>query len=297
MPELKVGLHAMPTDDFRQAATELILNDQVDVLECTFDARWQLVDEISISDYQYPDWYQSLIQVYSDENSLLGHGIMLSPLSAKTSPRQLRWLEKLERECAERNYLHVSEHFGFFEADGFIDGAPLPVPHTKEAVEIGRSMLKNMAQSSNKDVGLENLALAFSKTEAQEQGAFLNNLLDKQNNFLLLDLHNIFCQIANFNLNAKDHLSLYPLHKVREIHLSGGSYSKSWSGKRDAIRRDTHDGPVPAEVFVLLDLALTMCPNLEFVILERLGNTMDGEDDYAQFRADYKRMYDLARGK
>ena len=90
MPELKVGLHAMPTDDFRQAATELILNDQVDVLECTFDAHWHLTEENKISDYQYPDWYQSLIQVYSDENTLLVHGMRLSAISTTTSARPRR---------------------------------------------------------------------------------------------------------------------------------------------------------------------------------------------------------------
>jgi len=296
MPEIKVGLHAMPTEDFRQAATPLILDDQVDVLECTFDAHWDLMAE-NYSGHNLPQWYQSLIQVYSDEQSLLGHGIELSLLSAKVSPRQERWLEQLEKECIERNYIHLSEHFGFFEASGFIDGAPLPVPYTKTAVDVGQRMLSRFLDASGKDVGLENLALAFSKDEAQDQGKFLHELLDNPKCFLLLDLHNLYCQIFNFNLNPKDHLSLYPLHKVREIHLSGGSYSKSWSGKRDAIRRDTHDGPIPPEVFGLLELALSACPNLEYVILERLGNTMDGEDDFAQFGADFKRMADLVRGK
>ncbi|MCW5822125.1 MAG: DUF692 family protein [Cyanobacteria bacterium TGS_CYA1] len=290
MPKLKVGLQAMPTEDFRQAATPLILDELVDVLEWSFDANWDKAD------HQYPEWFESLIQVYSDENSLLGHGIRLSALSAKTSPRQLKWLARLEHECTERNYLHISEHFGFFEAAGLIDGAPLPVPYTKEAVAIGRNMLSKIIEASSKDVGLENLALAFNKDEAQNQGKFLEDLLDNSKCFLLLDLHNLYCQIFNFNLNPKDHLSSYPLHKVRQIHLSGGSFSKSWSGKRDAIRRDTHDGPVPAEVFGLLEMAVTMCPNLEFVILERLGNTMDGEDDFNQFRADFEKMHRIVRG-
>ncbi|MDX2108585.1 MAG: DUF692 family protein [Candidatus Melainabacteria bacterium] len=290
MPDLKVGLQAMPTEDFRQAATPLILDELVEVLEWSFDANWDK------EQHQYPDWFESLIQVYSDENSLLGHGFRLSVLSAQTSQRQLKWLERLKHECTERKYLHISEHFGFFEAASLIDGAPLPVPYTKEAVAIGRDMLSKIIEASNKNVGLENLALAFNKDEAQNQGKFLEDLLDNSKCFLLLDLHNLYCQIFNFNLNPKEHLSSYPLHKVREIHLSGGSFSKSWSGKRNAIRRDTHDGPVPAEVFGLLELAVTMCPNLEFVILERLGNTMDGEDDFNQFRADFEKMLRIVRG-
>ena len=53
-------------------------------------------------------------------------------------------------------------------------------------------------------------------------------------------------------------LTSYPLHRVRELHVAGGS----WSGA-DAkpIRRDTRDGPVPDELFAWL-------PHVEAVILE-----------------------------
>lgn len=291
---VKIGLQAMPAEDFRQAALPLFMNEEVEVLEWSFDANWSLLE--SESDKPYPAWFEGLIDTFSQENILLGHGFRFSTLSAETTPFQKIWLEKLEAECERRNYLHISEHFGFFQAGGYFDGAPLPVPYTQEAVQAGRDNLANISRLCQKSVGLENLALAFSASEARNQGAFLRDLLQEKENFLLLDLHNLYCQLVNFNMKACDLLTLYPLEKVREIHISGGSDSPSWSGKRNAIRRDTHDGPVPPEVFELLNEALPLCPNLEFVILERLGNTMEGQEDLEQFRADYKKMFDTVKG-
>lgn len=40
------------------------------------------------------------------------------------------------------------------------------------------------------------------------------------------------------------------------------------SGRRIVVRRDTHDDAVPQEVFNLATLALKLCPNIEFAILE-----------------------------
>lgn len=42
--------------------------------------------------------------------------------------------------------------------------------------------------------------------------------------FIILDLHNLYCQIHNFNIPFEEILTGYPLNKVREIHISGGSW-------------------------------------------------------------------------
>jgi uncharacterized protein (UPF0276 family) len=140
---------------------------------------------------------------------------------------------------------------------------------------------------------LENLAFAFSMEDVSRQGDFLEQLLSGVDGFLLLDLHNIYCQIVNFDLDAEKLLRSYPLSRVREMHISGGSWSPSVSGKRTAVRRDTHDDSVPPEVFDLLKLALSMCPETEFVFLERLADTMPESDDQEAFRQDYRRLHSL----
>ena len=85
-------------------------------------------------------------------------------------------------------------------------------------------------------------------------------------------LHNLYCQLQNFNISFDKLIVLYPLNRVREIHISGGSWDDSLIEPTRKVRRDTHDDVVPAEVFDLLKLTIRYCPNLKYVVLEQLGN-------------------------
>lgn len=89
----------------------------------------------------------------------------------------------------------------------------------------------------------------------------------------------------------------YPLERVQELHLSGGSWSVA-EGRRgvDRIRRDTHDGAVPEEVFDLLKIALRRCSNIKAVIFERLGDTLTREQDINDFREDFRRIKQIVKG-
>jgi hypothetical protein len=84
---------------------------------------------------------------------------------------------------------------------------------------------------------------------------------------------------------------------VQEIHISGGSWSQpSREYSSDRIRRDTHDDFVPDDVFALLPLSLKKCPNVEAVILERLGGTMTQEAEQIRFREDFRTLGRLISG-
>jgi hypothetical protein len=47
---------------------------------------------------------------------------------------------------------------------------------------------------------LENLALSFSVDDVKHQGEFLEKLVEPVNGFLILDLHNLYCQSHNFDI-------------------------------------------------------------------------------------------------
>ena len=279
-----IGLNIHDTDDFRLAALPLFESDEVDVLEYSFDNGWS----------GEPEWLCELVDYYASQNRLLGHGVTFSPLSGAWETRQEEWLVNLKRECQRRSYLHISEHFGFMTAGSFHQSAPLPVPRTEGALRVGIDRLKKLAQTSSVPIGLENLAFAFGPQDVHEQGSFLEQLLAPVDGFLLLDLHNLYCQSANFKVPACELLESYPLERVRELHVSGGSWSES---NGEAFRRDTHDGPVPEEVFELLPVALRRCPNVHAVIFERMGGTIPTDGMQAQMRDDYRRIAAIVRGK
>jgi len=281
----KLGLSLMPTEDFRLATYELFDDKRVDALEWSFDlpAAGAVIDQ----------WCSELLDTFGSTKSLIGHGVNLSPLSARFSPRQEEWLAHAREEFLSRNYIHASEHFGFSDAGPIAHGAPLAVPMNTASLKAGKETLKRYADATQCPVGLENLAFAFGLEDVKRQGYFIDQLISSVDGFLLLDLHNIYCQLENFAVEPLELLQSYPLSKVRELHLSGGSWSESVSGKRVAVRRDTHDGPVPQEVFNLAALALKLCPNVEFVILERLGYTMMDPQSQHEFRDDYETIEEI----
>ncbi len=275
----------MPTDDFYQASAELLGTNQVQAIEWSIDFSW--------NGTVVEPWCEDIIDRFSKSNALTGHGVNLSLLSAHFSNRQKEWLKQAREQFKSRKYVHASEHFGFFDAGPIAQGAPITVPMNSESLSKGKEMMKRYADATQCPVGLENLAFAFGVEDVKRQGDFIDQLISEVDGFLLLDLHNIYCQLENFDVTQSDLLNSYPLSKVREIHLSGGSWTHSQSGKRLAVRRDTHDDGVPQEVFNLATLALQLCPNIEFVFLERLGYTMMDPESQQEFRDDFKTIEEI----
>ncbi len=266
----------MPESEFFQATRQLFEAGQVDVLEWSFDVGWGR---------SLPEWLGELLSFFSDRDRLLGHGVSYSLLSAEWQVPQAKWLDNYQAELQKYHYHHISEHFGWMGAGNFYHSAPLSVPFTPQTLEMGIDRLQNLAWVSSIPIGLENLAFAWNEQDAIDQGSFIRQMLAPVQGFLLLDLHNLYCQMVNFNQSAITMLAQYPLELVREIHISGGS----WSGSR-RIRRDTHDAAVPEEVFQLLATVLPQCPNLQAVILERLGNTLGTEESRTGLQQDFDRL-------
>ena len=273
----------MPSHDFLGASLPLFQAGEVDVMEWSFDTIW--------NGYEAPDWVTGLIDHYSAEGRLLGHGVMFSLLSGKWTAGHETWLCSFEQECAAHHYEHISEHYGFSRAGSVIDSSPLPVPVSSESIFLACERIRLLKDISQVPIGLENLGFAFSREDLISQAAFVSELLEKADGFLVLDLHNAFCQMTNFGVSSDEFLSLYPLHRVREIHISGGSVSHDRLGQ--PIRRDTHDGSVPEEVFGLLQEALRKCSGTRYVILERLSGTILSEFDASDFRHDFARIKSL----
>jgi hypothetical protein len=272
---------------FCSAAAPLFEAGLVDAIEMDVDSRWGM----GWDDRRLPPWAISILDMYSEDEALYGHGVWYSFLTAKTRACQDRWLRLLKRECKRRRYRHVSEHFGFFAGGEMARGPMLPLPFTKEVVRLGVERLKRIADACEVPVGLENAAAYLSPRDAREQGPLLAEILERADGFLVLDLHNLYTLAHNLKWSASELLMTYPLERVRELHISGGSiYRTTAAPEKPAMRLDSHDGPAPEGAFDLLPLALRHCPNVEVAFYERRElETKLGErefhDDFLLLRA------------
>lgn len=264
------------------AALPLFEREKVDAIEWSFDALYKH-DAI-------PDWFTDLISSYSKANRLVGHGVFFSLFSGKFLPEQQKWLKDLNILSNQFCFQHISEHFGFMTGEDFHKGAPISLPLNNSTLMIGIDRLKRIQDACNCPVGIENLAFAYNIDEVEKQGTFLNNLLEPINGFLILDLHNLFCQIQNFKIEFDKLLQSFPIHRIHEIHISGGSWQNIANKK---IRRDTHDNAVPNEVFNLLRQTMPICKNLKFVVLEQMGSSLTSHKNILDFQEDFEQMHTI----
>ncbi|WP_063962962.1 MNIO family chryseobactin maturase [Chryseobacterium kwangjuense] len=273
-----LGLSMMPEPEFVSAVLPILQDHSVDVLEWSFD---------TLYDLEEPEWLSGLLDFYAENNRLLGHGVYYSLFDARWTERQETWLEKLKKEVKHRNYNHITEHFGFMNTENFHQGVPLPVPLHSKTLQIGKDRLGRLQDAVEIPVGIENLAFSFSVNDVKEQGEFLDKLIEDIDGFLILDLHNIYCQSCNFETDMLEMIRMYPLEKVKEIHLSGGSWQESAYGKKP-VRRDTHDDCIPDDILKILPEVLSLCPNLDYIIIERLGHTLKTESEQKIFFDDFE---------
>ncbi|MEO7800663.1 MAG: DUF692 family multinuclear iron-containing protein, partial [Ginsengibacter sp.] len=258
------------------ACLPLFEAEQIEAIEWSFDSLYKHEN--------IPAWFTELLTTFSNEGRLVGHGIYFSLFSGGWSKEQEQWLKHLKKVSSAFRFDHMSEHFGFMTGKNFHQGAPIGIPFNWTTLAIGHDRLKRIYQACECPVGLENLAFSYSLEEVKRHGEFLEQLVEPVNGFIILDLHNLYCHLHNFNISFEDLIHLYPLHRVREIHVSGGSWEDSLLSPAKKVRRDTHDDTVPAEVFELLRQSIPLCPQLKFVVLEQLGSALATPEEQHLFR-------------
>lgn len=272
-----------------RACLPLFESEKIQAIEWAFDSLF--------AHNEFPDWFDELLQTFGDAGRLIGHGVFFSLFSGRWTPDQQAWLRQLTSLSSTYRFDHITEHFGFMTGADFHTGAPLSIPLTKSTLAIGQDRLARIQEACCCPVGLENLAFAYSVDDVKRQGDFLHQLLEPVNGFIILDLHNLYCQSQNFDLSEEYLLAMYPLDRVREMHVSGGSWSPSVSTPTRKIRRDTHDDAVPADLFAWLPNAIERCPNLKYVVLEQLGSGLATEEDQRAFVADFLTMDGIVQAK
>jgi len=272
---VQVGAVWPRKSDVREALAPLWDDGTVEVLQLT-------VEQAFYPDQLGPDFTDALDEA-ARRGDLVGHGVFASPFTLPRDAICRDWLVRTQEVLARWPVRFLTDHFGCSRAAGW-QSAPLPLPASPELVRAGRDHLAWIGDALEIPVGLENLALAFSLDDVLWQPDLLDQMVRPVGGLILLDLHNLWCSAVNFDLDPVALMERWPLDLVRQIHIAGGSWSDYPEGR---FRRDTHDGPVPEEVWALLPEAIGRCPNLEVVILERLRGTLD---DLEVLRGEARRL-------
>lgn len=292
MHPLGVGFALHPDPAYLELVREILERD-ADFFEFNPETLWRPLDGRLVRND-----YHALYRQIRDRSRkpFVAHGLDFSlgtPVELDR-PRTEAWLERLRDDHAEFSFPWISDHLGWQIGDGLQTSLPLPLPPTAEAVEAVAARLRLLASVAGV-AAFENPANYVALGDPALEPDFLNAICRAASCRLLLDLHNVHTQCLNLGADPRAYVDRLDLDAVIEIHLSGGSESDpDWLDSRRVFRLDSHDGPVPNEVWSLYERVLPRCRNLRGVVVERLNGTF-GPAEVPGLAAEVRRAKELLR--
>jgi len=182
------------------------------------------------------------------------------------------YLDMLDQFQSAWPFLWHSEHLGFQTIPGENNatlqvGVPLPLPPVIEAAAIVAERSAAIGRRYGVPFLLENAAFYLpdlpADPELGDDIGLINAITQRSGCFLLLDLHNVYCNCINHGGHPMAAIDRMPLSRVLEIHVAGGSW-------REGFWMDAHDGRVPERVWEMLAYTLPRAANVAGVVFEML---------------------------
>jgi uncharacterized protein (UPF0276 family) len=192
--------------------------------------------------------------------AIVPHGVSLSLGGA--DPPDADRLVHLARLAERLAAPLVSEHVAFVRGGGRETGHLLPLPRTREALDVVVDNVRAARSALPVPLALENVAALFEWPDGEmDEATFLAELLERADVLLLLDMENVYANARNHGYDPRTFLDRLPLGRIAYVHIAGGV-------ERDGLYHDTHAHPVPVAV---LDLLEAVCARAAVpgVMLER----------------------------
>lgn len=156
----------------------------------------------------------------------------------------------------------VSDHVAFTGAGGLDSGHLLPVPRTREALDVLVANVLAAQAELPVPLALENIAALLDWPDAElTEGRFLAELVERTGAHLLVDVANLYANAVNLGTDPAAFLDEIPLERLAYVHVAGGV-------RHEDVYHDTHAHAVPPQV---LDVLAQLCARADppGVLLER----------------------------
>jgi uncharacterized protein (UPF0276 family) len=247
----RVGLTWHP----RLAAAILAARDRIDIVEVIPEGRF-LESRPA----------QRALRRLAREVPVAIHGVSLG-LASTTAVEQrrveqfARLIDYVEPEC-------WSEHLAFVRAGGIELGHLAAPSRTETTIDAAAANIERAARLTGAYPLVENVATIIDPPgSALDEQTWLTRLLATSRSDLLLDLHNLYANAANFGFDAAEVLHALPAARIRFIHLAGGAPVRASTGEERWLDDHLHDVPDP--VYELLEIVGERVPHSIDIVLEQ----------------------------
>ncbi len=176
------------------------------------------------------------------------HGVSMYFGSAEKLNRDhLRRLRTLVRRTKTP---WLTDHLCWGSVDGRYTHDLLPMPYTFEAARITARKIREARDFLEVPIAVENVSsYAEFHVSQMTEWEFLNEVVERADCGILLDVNNIYVSSHNHNFDPYAYLNSVPPGRVAQIHIAGHS-------KFEKYILDTHDHPVIDPVWKLYDHAI-----------------------------------------
>jgi uncharacterized protein (UPF0276 family) len=201
------------------------------------------------------------------------HGVSLS--IGSVDPLDYKYLKNLKIFVDRIQPANVSDHLCWTGVQGENLHDLLPLPYTEEAIQHVVSRIIQVQEFLGRRILIENVSsyLTFKQSE-MEEWEFLNEICQRADCGILLDINNIFVSAQNHKYDAKKYLEFIDPARVGQFHLAGHSDMGSYL-------IDTHDQPVTGGVWDLYKHAVKRFGSVSTMI-ERDGNIPEFDELLAE---------------
>lgn len=207
------------------------------------------------------DWFEIISENYMDNSGyarhvleriagvrpVVMHGVSLS--IGSSDPLNYEYLRKLKELAAWVNPKWISDHLCWTGIAHVNTHDLLPMPLTQESLLHVAERVLRVQDFLGRPLVIENPSTYLQfKADVFEEWEFLSALVQRTGCGLLLDVNNVFVSATNHGFDAEHYIRQLPHRHVVQLHLAGPTDCGDYLV-------DTHDHPVPAQVWKLYALA------------------------------------------
>lgn len=207
------------------------------------------------------DWFEIISENFIDNHGyaravldriaaqvpLVMHGVSLS--IGGSDPLDMAYLAKLRALTAELKPAWISDHLCWTGVASLNSHDLLPLPLDEASLAHVAARVRQVQDYLGRPLVLENPStyVEFAQSDIPEW-EFLGRLAEDTGCGLLLDVNNVYVSSTNHGWDAAAYIRALPHAHIVQIHLAGPTDCGGYLV-------DTHDAPVPTEVWRLYALA------------------------------------------
>jgi len=178
-----------------------------------------------------------------EQYRVVQHGVSMYFGSAE--PLDRARLKKLKTLVKRTGTPWLSDHLCWGSADGRYTHDLLPMPYTFAAAKVAACKIRQARDYLEVPIAVENVSsYAEFRASAMTEWEFLNEVVERADCGILLDVNNIYVSAFNHGFDPVRYIDSIPAERVAQIHIAGHSRYRKYI-------LDTHDHAVIPPVWQL----------------------------------------------